>query len=330
MAQALLWLVMMRTSIIVGLCVCLVWLWPAHKAEAARVAVLPVEGTNLSAEETAAIGALLAQAYEAREKGNVLTPATITKMIGNDDAAQEAAIRLGADELVDTSAVKLSTKIQIQSILRGRDGRELWRAQATAASMDDLGEVCDRLAESLFRRQAFAETATMHNITAKEASPENRISVMTITAAKASVILPFQVHTRFEPSVALTAYRRMEAQRTFWELGVGLMLGSGTTSDPGLGAFQADLGGGYYLQDASASLYIGGGILPRILWVTDTPGSDVAMGLAPYADVGMEFMRHVRSGIQVELRMTQNVLPIQVDMEKVRPTEFSLQFAMGF
>src|SRR5512140_381749 len=73
--------VSMRTSIIVGLCVCLAWLWPAGQAEAARVAVLPVEGTNLSAEETAAIGALLAQSYETREKGNVITPATITKMI---------------------------------------------------------------------------------------------------------------------------------------------------------------------------------------------------------------------------------------------------------
>jgi len=320
---------MMRTSILVGLCVCLAWLWPAGKAEAARVAVLPVEGTNLSADETAAIGALLAQAYEAREKGNVLTPAALTKMAGNDIPAPEAAIRLGAEELVDTSAVKLGTKIQIQSILRGRDGRELWRAQATAASMDDLGEVCDRLAESLFRRQAFAETATMHNITAKEASPENRIYVQTITAAKASVVLPYRLHTSFEPSVALAAYRRMEAQRTFWDFGFGLMLASGTTSDPGLGALQADLGGGYYLQDTSASPYVGGGILPRILWVTGA-GSDVTMGLAPYADVGMEFMRQARSGIQVELRVTQNVLPIRVNTEKVRPTEFSLQFAMGF
>src|SRR4051812_44125755 len=137
-------MVIMRTSIIVGLCVCLAWLCPAGKAEAARVAVLPVEGTNLSAEETAAIGALLAQAYETREKGNVITPATITKMIGSDGPAPEAAIRLGAEELVETTAVKLNTKIQIQSVLRGRDGRELWRAQAMAISMDDLGEVCDR------------------------------------------------------------------------------------------------------------------------------------------------------------------------------------------
>jgi len=319
----------MRTSIIVGLCVCLAWLWPTGKAEAARVAVLPVEGTNLTAEETAAIGALLAQAYETREKGNVITPATITKMIGSDGPAPEAAIRLGAEELVETSAVKLNTKIQIQSILRGRDGREIWRAQTTAASMDDLSEVCDRLAESLFRRQAFAETATMHNITAKEASPENRVYVQTVTAVKASGILPFQANTRFEPSVALTAMRRMEAERTFWEFGVGLMLGSGTTNDPGLGALQADLGGGYYLQDASTSTYVGGGILPRILWVTGG-GGDVAMNLTPYVDVGMEFMRHARSGIQVELRIAQNLLPIEVNMEKIRPTEFSLQFGMGF
>src|SRR5215213_4133284 len=122
-------------------------------AQAARVGVLPVQGTNLSPEESAAIGALMVQAFQALEPAGAVT---VT-------AAQ------GADEFVETSAVRLEKRIQMQAVLRRADGAELYRASSTAESLDDIQPVVERIARSLHERKPFAETQTLHNVTAREA-----------------------------------------------------------------------------------------------------------------------------------------------------------------
>src|SRR5512133_1820978 len=107
----------------------------AGAARAADVAVLPVQGTNLSPGETDAIGALLADAFAAEARVEVAKPADVARAITEAGAL--------------AAALQLRSRITLRAILRDSTGAYVHSAEMTAASLDDVQPVAARVARAL-------------------------------------------------------------------------------------------------------------------------------------------------------------------------------------
>ncbi|MBI5549418.1 MAG: hypothetical protein HY901_36490, partial [Deltaproteobacteria bacterium] len=214
-------------------------------------------------------------------------------------------------------------------------GEQLYSAQMTALSMDDMPEVANRLARALAQKTTVEEAMTLDNITRKDAAPVNRTFSEKIIGVRTGFTMPAQ---DFEPSLALGFDARLEGQNYFLEFGVGAFIPTDSSDKrSGLGGLYADLGGAYYLTHTSISPYVGAGILPRLQVGSEVDGG---VGLAPYGQLGLMFMRESSSRIYTDLRVAQNVIALkkstynydtfQSTTQRFYPTEFTLNVGIGW
>jgi hypothetical protein len=68
-----------------------------------------------------------------------------------------------------------------------------------------------------------------------------------------------------------------------------------------------EIGADHYLTaNPTVAPYIGGGVSPRIYFV---PGG---IGIAPYAQFGLMFMRLSKTRLYTDIRISQNLAPVRI------------------
>ncbi|MBI5549828.1 MAG: hypothetical protein HY901_38570 [Deltaproteobacteria bacterium] len=305
-------------------------------AHATEVAVFPQKVVNLTPSQADAIGAILASEYAKVSGKQVLAPAETA------DATREASLpaaakALGVSEYLEGTCVALETKILISVSRRLASGEQLYSAQMTALSMDDLPEVANRLARSLAEKVPPEQTLTLDNVTRKEATRGNRLFAEKVLGLRTGFTYPV---ADIEPSLSLGFDGRLEGRDYFLEVGAGAFV-SGDSSEErsGLSGIYAELGASYYLTHTSISPYVGGGVIPRLHF---GDGMDGGLGLAPYAQAGLMFMRESSSRIYADLRVAQNVIALKrttydyengngsSQVHRYYPTELTLNVGIGW
>jgi hypothetical protein len=313
----------------------------AGSAAAADSAVFPVQGTNLSEGEMAAIGSLLASSYAAQTHKQVLGPNDLMPVLIRTQSERATAAELGLREYIHVEAVRLTSKISLHATLRNQSGSDLFQVKTTAMSLDDMEVVADRIAAALFQRTELGNTRTIDNVTGKEARGANRLFLEKVIGARFAFVMPIGDHLDAEPTLLLQFDARLEQQDYFLELGLGFLVPNANDNLRTIAGMVGQLGASYYLSHSSVSPYIGAGISPRVFL-----GVYSGAGVAVNAHLGLMFMRESSTRIYLEFRVDQNLIEAKPTstydyydssganrgplLTGVLPTEFSLAAGMGF
>jgi hypothetical protein len=326
---------MMVRTLCVAVCLTLL----AAGSAAADSAVFPVQGTNLSEGEMAAIGSLLTSAYAAQAHKRVLGPSDLMPVLMRTQSERETAAELGLSEYIQVEAVRLTSKISLHATLRNQYGSELFQVRTTAMSLDDMEVVADRMAAALWRRTDLENTRTIDNVTGKEARGGNRLFLEKIIGARFALVVPVGNHLDALPTLLLQFDARLEQKDYFLELGLGFLIPNQDATERSVAGLVGELGGSYYLTHSSVSPYIGAGISPRVFL-----GMYTGAGVAINGHVGLMFMRESSTRIYVEFQVDQNLIEAKpsssydydstvgarTPLQGVLPTEFSFAAGMGF
>jgi hypothetical protein len=331
------------------------------QAQPAVVAVMPVQGVNLTEGQCEAVGVLFANALARETNVAVASPMETKQVLQQTKTSRAAATQLGALEYVELRAIQLGARVTLAGIRYAKDGRELFRAETSALSLDDMEAATAQLARALAWRQpipgvlpptAVTETGETPPVAGPAPSAKGYPSTLGV---KTGLIIPIASGRSISPMMSLQFDGRMGTRDYFVEFGAGVAIatdnGDSSTSYRIDGVF-AELGGSYYLSNGSIAPYIGGGVSPRILASSvrspnsmygDTYYSDdsnTGARCALYGQVGVNFSRDSRSRIYSELRVSQNVIGfsnqvtnsnnVSVSTGTYYPTEFALQVGIGW
>ena len=299
------------------------------------VAMFISKTINLEPPQVESFGAVCAATYAATSESVVIAPAQAQTAVGENGSLVDAAKALQAKELVELTLVDLSSRrgqgrLLISAVRRGVDGRELYRADFTADSIDDAPAVCDRMALSLTKLISPKETLNRHNVTAAEArlsAKPNRLGSEKVLGIKSSFSGAFG-SSEVNPLGTIGFNARLEGERYFIEFGVGVLIPAMVNpSAVSYGGLTAELGASYYLSDGDVSPYIGGGIQPRLVI-----GGSV-FNLAPYAQFGVMFARQSSTRFYIDARLAQNIMPVSNGFSMaggVYPTELTAAVGIGW
>lgn len=296
----------------------------------AAVMVLPVEGTNLQPGEVDAIGQLVANAYQAELKDRVVAPSQSKQAVAEAGSFQAAAQKVGATEYVHVTATRLDQKIVITATRYSADGKLIYSAKMSATSLDDIEPASERLAKALVHQTTTTEVRSIDNVTQTEQRVPNRTYAQQVAGLKGSFTYPIGWKDTLSPQMSGAVDLRFEGRMHFIELGIGLTFAAGD-DNPGYGGLWLDVGGNLYLTDSNTGPYIGAGIMPRLM-------SESVANLAPYAQVGVMFMREAKTRLYTDLRVAQNILPVESGGSFITgegskdyyPTELTLSVGIGF
>jgi hypothetical protein len=285
---------------------------------------------NVDQGQVDSLGAVCALQYARVSLSEVRSPAESQAAVGPGGSLLEAAKSLKATELVELTVVNLATRrapgrMLVSAVRRSVEGAELYRADVTADSLEDAMPACERLALSLTRKVAIAATLDRHNVTSAEAHSSrrpNRLGNETIIGVKTSFGVPVATITQVNPIAGLAFDIRLDRERYFIELGAGVLIPAMvSTQAASYGGLGLEVGASYYLSDADISAYVGGGLQPRLIF------SGSVVNFAPYAQLGVMFWRQSSTRLYVDLRVSQNVLPVG---EGLYPTEIVGQVGLGW
>lgn len=302
-------------------------LMAAGQVRAQYTGVFPVQGTNLSAGETAAIGALISSAYAQQARVSVFTPTELAPILEQAGSETRAAERTGLYEYVHVEAVRLDTRIALYAELRDTYGRSLYVVRDTAFSLDDMELVAQRMAAALAARPGgYAGGRRRQRPTIPRTPTEKLFGV------RLALVMPQARRLETQASLLGQFDVRVERRHYFVELAAGFWLPSETNARQGLGGFVGQLGASYYLAQGSVSPYIGLGVSPRFF-----AGEYRGPGLAVNAQLGVMFMREASTRLYAELRVDQNLLRARLqyddgarDAREILPTELSAAVGLGF
>lgn len=270
---------------------------------AAETALPPAACTNLTAPECDAITALFKDAYVRASA----QPVVMLEAAADGERAQPPATA----DILDVAAVRLATKIHVRATLRRPDGVSRHSVEMTAASLDDMPPVAERISHALVHRTGVEHTQSLGTITRTEATRPNRVYSEKVIGIKTGLVQPLSKSVDFETMMTLQFDARFEGENYFLEFGAGLAIPSGESGARGLGGLFAEFGGSYYLNQNNMSPYVGAGISPRLLFTS----SDGGMRAAVYGQAGLMFMRFSSTRLYTELRVTQNLMGTSVYKE---------------
>jgi hypothetical protein len=320
----------------VGLLLICLQLLAADSVSAQSLGVFPVQGTNLSDGEAAAIGGLIASALALQTSRPVLGPNDLAASLAQTQSERDSAAALGIDEYVHVEAIRLSSKIALQASLRNKYGSNLFQVKTTATSLDDMEVVAERLAASLMRRTELPNTRTIDNVMGKETRAPNRLFLEKIFGARLGFVLPVAKHLELSPTLQVAFDVRLEQNDYFIEAAVGFFVSNQAGEQQSLSGMLAQIGASYYLSHTSVSPYIGAGLSPRVF-----ADGYSGIGLTANAHAGLMFMRESSTRIYVQFQVDQNLIKIEptvvydytgvaVRQQAVLPTEFSFVAGIGF
>jgi hypothetical protein len=259
-----------------------------------------------------------------------------------------AAMRLGVFEYIELQAVQLGAKTTLAAIRFSREGKEVFRAEATAINLDDMQAATARLAHALAWAQASPrppvamapDYATLPPPPPLPAGPKPYPAALGL---KSGIIFPMASSRSFATQMSLQFDGRIGPRNAFAEVGAGIVIPSTTASGSDtieMGGLFAEFGGGYYLSEGSVAPYLGGGVSPRI-WIVTTPKSGSTSGATctVHGMAGVNFTRDMRARVFAEVRVSQYIIGLSnkidtLDGEIISgtyyPTEFSLHVGIGW
>ncbi len=324
---------------------CLLFAGKLHAATS--VAVMPVQGVNLTEGQCDAIGLFFSNAFARDAHVAVSSPAQTKAAWTEARTSKATAERLGASEYVELSAIRLGSKVTLSGILFASDGREIFRAEASAWSIDEADAVSARLAQALIWRQPVPPpmvmmpppggyyAAPLPPPPAPE-PPRDPSASRGSFGAKGSMLVPAASGRKFSPQVAGQFDARIGPRGHFLEFGVGAAVpieDQYTTSSARGADLFIELGGSAYLNDGSVGLYAGGGVIPG-LWIPESPdsSSDPSAMCAVYGQLGLDFTRDSRLQIYGEFRVSQHLLSVTdaSTNSSYHPTVFAFQMGLGW
>jgi hypothetical protein len=325
------------------------------QAQPAVVAVMPLQGVNLTEGQGEAIGVLFANALAREANVAVASPLETKRVVQQAKTAQAAAAQLGAVEYVELRAIQLGAKVTLAGIRYSKDGRELFRAETFAFSLDDMELATARLARALAWRQPIPnmmppapvlETGEAPPALGPAPAAKGYPSALGL---KTGFIFPFASGKSISPMISLQFDGRMGTRDYFIEFGAGAAIATDSeysTNTTRIEGVFAELGGSYFLTDGSIAPYIGAGISPRILSSSiysnlyNSDNSTTGARCALYGQFGIAFTRDSRSRVFAEFRVSQNIVGFSdqttdsnyntVSTGTYYPTEFALQAGIGW
>jgi len=271
------------------------------------------------------------------------------------------AERLGASQYVELTAIRLSSKVTLAGILYASDGKELFRAETSAASLDQTDAVSARLARALVWRQPvppqlYASPPSVENV--PEARPVIEAPAMPETppdptvsrnmfGPKGGLLFPVASGRSFSPQIGFQFDARIGPRAHFLEVGAGIGVPLqdqyASNGDLRVTNFFVELGGSAYLNEGSVGLYVGGGITPGICETEyyspdyynnySSSSSQKSGAMVPvYGQLGINFTRDIRTRIYTELRISQHLLGLTDprDGATYHPTVLALQMGLGW
>jgi hypothetical protein len=320
----------------------------AAQASAASVAVMPVQGVNLSEGQCDVIGLLFAEAFAREVRAAVAPPAETKPMLAQGKTPLAAAAQLGVLEYIELRALQLGARVTVAGIRRDKDGTELFRAETAASSLDEMEIAVARLARSLAWRQPLQGAARAPAFVAANPVPESPQPSGLYPKAlgmKTGIIFPYSNGRSFASLISAQFDGRVGSRDSFIEFGAGLALPSSSSSGTGMiemGGVFVELGGSTYLSDGPIALYLGGGLSPRI-WFVDNPNTngsdDGGATCVVYGQLGVTFTRDSRARLYAEFRVNQYILGLPNKVSTLdgtitngtyHPTEFAMQLGIGW
>jgi hypothetical protein len=328
----------------------------APRAYSATVAVMPVQGANLSEGECDAIGVLFANAFSRDANVAVASPLETKPVRLQVRTSLEAATRMGVALYAELTAMQLGTSVRVQGTLFGKDGKEIYRAQTVAPSLDSMEIEIAKLARALIMRQpvprtprpvpqAAAEIPVAPEVPEAPPEPVDPNATTKALGGKSAFMLPVSSGRTFTPMVSAQFDGRIGSRGHFVEVGAGAAV---PLSDATYGSNELrvsllflELGGSYYLSEGSTGLYLGGGISPGIWTSQASYGSSASGTLAAYGQLGMTLNRDSRARFYGEIRISQYLLAVgapNVDSSgfstgatsTYHPTLIALQLGVGW
>jgi hypothetical protein len=318
----------------------------AAQAGAAVVAVMPVQGVNLSEGQCDVIGLLFSDAFARETRAAVAPPAETKPLLAQGKTPLAVAGQLGVVEYIELRALQLGTRVTVAGIRRGKDGGELFRAEAAASSLDEMEIAVARLARALAWRQPMPGATSVPGLEAPgpvPGAPPPSPQYPKALGMKTSLIFPVSSGRSFAPLMSAQFDGRLGSRDSFVEFGAGAAIPSNSSSSSNtieMGGVFVELGGSFYLSDGPVAPYLGAGVSPR-LWFVSSPNVDSTGGATcvVYGQAGITFTRDSRSRLYAELRVNQYILGLankvatpdgSVTNGTYHPTEFAMQLGIGW
>lgn len=304
------------------------------------IAVFPVVATNLTEGESAALGVLFASELSENKGGRLIAPATASRYSIDSYDRKSAASYMDVEQYLLVEAVRLDQTTIVTATLHNQDGSTVRKEKMAAKSVDDFQHVTERLVLALLSGTSVEKTRTLDNVTKGEADGSNRTFVEKIFGFKTSLIMPYSSQIDLPMMVGTSFNGRLEGDSYFLEFGGGFLLPTSANNGAdqgGYGGMFADIGWSYYLTHTNVSSYVGAGVMPRVL-------STQPANLAAYGQAGLMFFRTSSSRLYTELRVAQNVTPMEIleysydyeaDVDHVTttrfwPIEFGVNVGLGW
>jgi hypothetical protein len=291
----------------------------APRAYGATVAVMPVEGVNLSPGECDAIGVLFANAFSRDANVAVMSPLETKAIRAQTPNAMAAAAQMGVDFYVELTAMQLGTVVKLAGTLFAKDGSVSYRAQTAAPSLDAMELETAKLARALIVHQPVMPNLAVApeappTVEAPPSGEGSSSGYPKAIGAKVAMLVPRSSGRTFSPMVAGQFDGRIGTRGYFLEFGAGAAVSldeSTTSNDVRVSLLFAELGGSYYLTDGGVGIYAGGGIAPT-LWMSSSQyaSSKESATLALYGQLGVTFTRDSRARLYSEVRLSQYCLGV--------------------
>lgn len=289
----------------------------------AATAVPRVRSINVGESQLNLITSFLASSYEKFGGAKVTSD-----LEGSTEVIEALAFGLG-----DDGGLPILLKVQRRSDV----GVVLAQVELRIETMDDAPVVCDRIAEALVKQVPLETTMNRHNVVLAENRTRPRLGTEKVLGVKLLFGMPVARAANLNALGAIMFDGRFEKASYFFELGAGFLVPgpSGSPTSEGYGGIVIELGASKYLNSHDTAVYVGGGIMPRLIFsggVIDSP-----LNLAPYGQAGVMFDRASRMRLYADLRVAQNVLPVRLSNSPgsttprvAYPTEITAALGIGW
>jgi hypothetical protein len=341
---------MTRTPwIVVGLSIFL-----ALPARAADIAVMPVQGVNLSTGECDAIGVLFANALARDAHVAVASPLATKPARTDGKSASVAAAPEGNSRYVELSALRLGKRVRLAGVLYAPDGSRLFQAETTAPDIDGMDAAVRLLAHALAHRQPIrtgmtygtspegdeAQDVAAYSPEVPEPAPPppDPNAFHGSNGVKAGIATPFASGKTFSPGVSIQFDSRFGPSAYFLELGAGILLPVEDQSSVGTIRVTSgflELGASSYLWSGNSALYAGAGLMPAI-WMSRLGIDDhTSATCSAHAQVGLTFKIYAEARLYQLLLAVSDPLSdglVHTDLlsQAYRPTVLAFQFGVGW
>jgi hypothetical protein len=309
------------------------------KPTSGEVAVFPVTATNLTQGQADALGMVFAQAYQSVSGQQTLFPPDTVAIASKAGDLVAAAEALAVAEYVDLRALQVGEDIRISATLCRGDGTVAHQVSASVDSLDDFAEVAQRMALALYYRTTLEGAQDIKVVSAGVAAPSRSLFADRILGVKLQATTTFAEHAAYDPTVSLLFDARLEGERYFLEVGGGFMFPTQLWQDQTvnirrLGGLVSELGASYYVLKGETSVYVGGGVTPRLLWGQSS--RDFGVRMTAYGQAGAMFLRSSLTRLFADLRVAQNLFPTVTfnaatgTARELYPTELVLSLGAGW